>query len=164
MMTSTPASDDILLRDIALDDLPILFEYQNDPDANHMVAFTSEEPSDREAFIEHWTTILADDTRVKKAILFEGQVVGSIVKFELFGDPSVGYSIGKAYWGRGFASTGLTAFLISVTTRPLYARVVKDNSRSKRVLEKNGFVVIREDKGFANARGAEVEEWILRLD
>jgi hypothetical protein len=32
------------------------------------------------------------------------------------------------------------------------------------VLEKNGFAVIGEDKGFADARGEEIEEFILRLD
>jgi RimJ/RimL family protein N-acetyltransferase len=41
---------------------------------------------------------------------------------------------------------------------------VYDNIRSRRVLEKNGFVVVGEDTGFANARGAEVKEFILRLD
>jgi len=164
MTTSTPAQSDILLRDVTAEDLPILFDYQNDPDANYMAAFTSEDSSDQEAFMTHWAKILADMSVINKAIVVDGQVVGSIVKFKLFGEPSVGYSIGKAYWGRGFASKGLTAFLASVTSRPLYARVVKDNSRSKRVLEKNGFVVIGEDTGFANARGAEVEELILRLE
>jgi RimJ/RimL family protein N-acetyltransferase len=54
--------------------------------------------------------------------------------------------------------------LTNVKVRPLYARVVKDNIASLRVLEKCGFARIGEDKGFANARGEEVEEFILRLD
>jgi hypothetical protein len=32
------------------------------------------------------------------------------------------------------------------------------------VLEKCGFTLFGEDKGFANARGAEVEEFILKLE
>jgi RimJ/RimL family protein N-acetyltransferase len=49
-------------------------------------------------------------------------------------------------------------------TRPLYARVAKDNIASIRVLEKCGFTIYGEDKGFSNARGVEVEELILKLE
>ena len=48
--------------------------------------------------------------------------------------------------------------------RPLYARAAKDNIGSRRVLEKCGFVVIGEDKGYAHARGMETEEVVLRLN
>ncbi|HKB46638.1 MAG TPA: GNAT family protein [Ktedonobacterales bacterium] len=50
-----------------------------------------------------------------------------------------------------------------VTLRPLFARAAKDNAASLRVLEKCGFTIVGEGKGFANARGAEVEEFVLRL-
>ena len=58
----------------------------------------------------------------------------------------------------------LTALLRSVRTRPLYARAAKDNIASIRVLEKCGFTVSGEDRGFANARDAEVDEFIFRRD
>ena len=35
---------------------------------------------------------------------------------------------------------------------------------SRRVLEKCGFTVIAEVRGFANARGEEIDELVLRLD
>ncbi|MEO8446420.1 MAG: GNAT family protein, partial [bacterium] len=38
-----------------------------------------------------------------------------------------------------------------------------DNLGSQKVLEKCGFVKIGTDKGFANARQAEVEEFIYKL-
>jgi len=41
--------------------------------------------------------------------------------------------------------------------------VPKYNRASRRVLEKCGFAIIDEDKGFANARGREIEEWLLQL-
>ena len=162
-MTGLPTND-ISLRDMTADDLPILFEYQNDRDANYMAAFTSEDPYDREAFMAHWAKNLANESVIRKVIVSDGTVVGSILGFELFGQPTVGYSIGKDYWGQGITSKALALYLVEHTSRPLYARVVKDNSRSRRVLEKNGFVVVGEDKGFAHSRGAEMEEWILRLD
>jgi RimJ/RimL family protein N-acetyltransferase len=48
-------------------------------------------------------------------------------------------------------------------TRPLRARVASDNVASRRVLEKCGFRVIATDRGFAEARAAEIEELVLRL-
>jgi RimJ/RimL family protein N-acetyltransferase len=48
--------------------------------------------------------------------------------------------------------------------RPLYARVAKDNVASIRVLERCGFEVCGEDRGFSNARSEEVEEYILKLE
>ena len=45
---------DIVLRDVADDDLPIFFEQQLDSIANHMAAFTPKDPSDRDYFDAHW--------------------------------------------------------------------------------------------------------------
>ena len=48
--------------------------------------------------------------------------------------------------------------------RPLYGRAAADNLGSLRVLEKCGFVRVGSERGFASARGEEIEEVILRLD
>ena len=42
--------------------------------------------------------------------------------------------------------------------------VAKDNIGSNRVLEKCGFKIIGEVKGFANGRGKETEEYLTKLD
>jgi len=47
--------------------------------------------------------------------------------------------------------------------RPIFGRTAFDNFASQKVLEKNGFVRIGKDKGFANARQAETEEFIYKL-
>lgn len=49
------------------------------------------------------------------------------------------------------------------TERPLFARVAKDNTGSIRVLERCGFSRCGEDRGFAEARGEETEEWIYAI-
>jgi RimJ/RimL family protein N-acetyltransferase len=54
-------------------------------------------------------------------------------------------------------------FLELFEARPIGARVAKDNVASIRVLEKCGFEVAGENKGFANARGEETEEFIFKL-
>lgn len=150
----------IQLRNITESDLPILFEHQLDPDATEMAAFPSR---DRATFMAHWAKIMADESVLLKTILFDGQVAGTVVSFELSGEREVGYWIGKEYWGKGIATQALTEFLGYIYTRPLYAHVAKHNIASQRVLEKCGFMVAGEGEGFINARGERVEEIILKL-
>jgi hypothetical protein len=59
-MRLRPVADDLGLRDAVEGDLAILFDQQRDPDARHMAAFLSRDPSDWDAFLTHWTRILAD--------------------------------------------------------------------------------------------------------
>jgi RimJ/RimL family protein N-acetyltransferase len=151
------------LRDFTPDDLPIFFEQQLDPQANHMAAFTSKDPTDRDAFMAHWQKVCADEKIIIKTILSDGRVAGYVLVHGWFGEPEVSYWLGRDFWGRGIASGALRLFLVQVTTRPLYGRVVKDNLASLRVLQKCGFALSGEDRGFANARNAEVEELILEL-
>ncbi len=154
----------ILLRPTLPSDLPTLFEQQLDPEANQMAAFTSKDPTDRAAFDAHWAKIMADPGILIQTILFNGQIAGSILTYGGFGDLEVSYWLGKEFWGKGLATEALRLFLEIQTIRPLYARAVKDNLGSIRVLEKCGFVKVGEDKGFANARGMEVEEYIFKLN
>ena len=53
---SSPTSY-VVLRDVTASDLPIFFENQRHPDSNRMAAVAAR---DREAFMAHWATILAD--------------------------------------------------------------------------------------------------------
>ena len=153
----------ILLRDVAKDDLPVFFEYQQDPLANHMAAFTSKDPADLEAFMAHWARILSDDTVTTKTILLGDQVVGSIGTYVQSGETEVTYWIGREHWGKGIATDALSQLLEQVRVRPLHGRAAKDNLGSIRVLGKCGFAITGYDRGFANARGEEIEEVIMEL-
>lgn len=154
-------SDSVLLRDVTEDDLPIFFEHQLDPEATHMAAFPSR---DRETFMTHWDVLLGDDDLIKQTILYNGQVAGNIGSWETAGERDVGYWLGREFWGKGIATRALSAFLEVVQARPLYAHVAKRNDASRRVLEKCGFQIIREEKGFPDESGQDVDEYILRLD
>ena len=79
------------------------------------------------------------------------------------GKLEVTYWIGREFWGQGIATKALAALLSTVKTRPLYARAARDNIASLRVLEKCGFMIAGYERGFANARGEEVEEVVLEL-
>jgi RimJ/RimL family protein N-acetyltransferase len=158
-----PATGGVMLRDVATDDLPLFFAQQLDPAANLMAAFTAKDPADRDTFMAHWSRILGDDTITVKTILWEGQVAGHILCHGWFGRPEVSYWIGREHWGKGVATQALSAFLDHVRVRPLYARAAKDNIASLRVLGKCGFVIAGQERGYSNARGEEVEEFILEL-
>lgn len=129
-----------------------------------MAAFTSREPSDRDAFNAHWERILKDPLNVCKTIDVDGIAVGNLLCFPLFGKISVGYWIGKEFWGKGIATAALKTFLEELETRPLYAAAAADNAGSIRVLEKCGFVIYGSEMGYANARKEEIKEVLLRLD
>jgi RimJ/RimL family protein N-acetyltransferase len=158
-----PLPSGFALREVSEDDLPILFEQQLDPDANRMAAFVSKDPADKTAFVAHWRKLLANPAIVKNAILLDGRLAGSVASYPQDGRREVTYWLGKEFWGRGLATQALAEFIRRTAERPLGARVAKDNIASLRVLEKCGFVIRGEDKGFANARGEEIEEWILEL-
>src|SRR2546428_1084317 len=156
---------EILLRDVAETDLPIFFEHQRDAAANYLAAFTARDPNDKDAFAAHWKRILNDATVVVKTIVFEGRVIGNVAKFvdREFGKPEVTYWIGKETWGRGFAAKALSRVLRDLQVRPIHGPAAKENVASIRVMEKCGFAISGYGKGFASARGKEIEEVILEL-
>ncbi len=155
--------NEITLRPTEITDLEDLFLFQLDDDANYLAAFTSEDPTDKQAYFEKFTRLLNDPTVNQQTILADENTVGSIAKFERNGEAEITYWIDKTYWGKGIATTALRDFLSIETIRPIFGRVAFDNYGSQKVLEKCGFVRIGFDKGFANARRVEIEEFIYSL-
>lgn len=160
---STPAP--VELRPTVDEDLPLFFQHQLDPESNRMAAFTAADPSDWEAFQAGWGRILADETLVKRTILYHGQVAGHVLCFDAHWSArrEVGYRIDPALWGRGIATAALRMLLEEVRERPLQARAAADNAASIRVLQKCGFVRVGTERGYANARGEVIEEAVLEL-
>jgi RimJ/RimL family protein N-acetyltransferase len=153
----------ITLSETTIEDLEALFQFQTDQEANYLAAFTSKDPNDKTAYIEKYSTHLADPTINNRTIKVDGEIAGSIAKFVIENDAEITYWIDKRFWGQGIATTALKKFLEIERTRPIYGRVAFDNYGSQRVLEKCGFVKIGTDIGFANARQAEIEEYIYKL-
>ena len=153
-------TNNISLREVQESDLPIFFEHQRDSVANQMAAFPAR---DRDAFMAHWAKIMKDESVILKTILFEGQVAGNVLSFEMSGEREVGYWLGREFWGKGIATRALSAFLTQVQVRPLYAHVARHNVASRRVLEKCGFTLSGEEKEFSNLNGMPVEGLILIL-
>jgi ribosomal-protein-alanine N-acetyltransferase len=144
-------------------DLEFLYQFQLDKEAMYLAAFTPKDQTGLEAYVEKFTRFLQEPSIHMRTILVGETIVGSIAKFEIEGNAEITYWLDKNFWGNGIATTALREFLTIENTRPVFGRVACDNIGSQKVLEKCGFVKIGTDKGFANARQAEVEEFIYKL-
>ena len=154
----------VSLREVRDNDLPVFYSHSNQPEGIWMAAFTAKDPSDRIHFEAHWARIRQDPSVIALTVVGEGgEVVGSVGLYGPAEEREITYWIGREYWGRGAATAALRALLSVVPERPLRARAAADNGGSIRVLEKCGFVVTGRERGFANARGEEIDEVVLTL-
>lgn len=156
-------TDSLTLTVTEKDDLNIFFQFQLDPEANYLAAFTAKDPNDKAAYIEKFSRFLTDPSINMRTIKLNGEIIGSIAKFVMENEAGITYWIDRKYWGQGIASQVLKEFLSVEQTRPIYGHTAFDNYGSQRVLEKCGFVKTGMDRGFANARQEEIEEYIYKL-
>jgi RimJ/RimL family protein N-acetyltransferase len=159
-MTNTP----LTLTETIKDDLNAFFQFQLDEEANYLAAFTAKDPNDKAAYIEKYSKFLTDPAITMRTIKSNDEIVGSIAKFVMANEAGITYWIDRKFWGKGIATAALQDFLKIEKTRPLFAHTAFDNYGSQKVLEKCGFKKIGQDKGFANARQAEIEEYIYKLE
>ena len=145
------------------DDLQVLFQFQLDQEANYLAAFTAKDQNDIIAYIEKYTKFLGDSSINMQTIKVGDEIAGSVAKYVMENDAEITYWIDRKYWGQGIATSALKEFLNLEQTRPIYGRVAFDNYGSQKVLEKCGFIKTGMDKGFANARQTEIEEYIYKL-
>lgn len=144
-------------------DIGAFFEQQRDRVAAFMAAFTAKEEADYQAFLARWRTILGDGKTVVMTIVVDGQVAGHVVSFEDGEQSEISFWVAREFWGRGVATRAVRQFLEYLHRRPLYARTVRDNVASIRVLEKCGFAPVAPADRDADARRAEIDEVVLEL-
>ncbi|WP_242920543.1 GNAT family N-acetyltransferase [Pontibacter liquoris] len=155
---------DIKLSPTEVADLDSLFLFQLDKEGRYLAAFTPKDPTDKAAYLLKYTKLLHDPSVNNQTIIADDVIAGSIAKFVIEGNAEITYWLDRKFWGKGIATKALQEFLTIETARPIFGRVAFDNFGSQKVLEKCGFVKIGTDKGFANARQTEIEEFIYRLD
>jgi RimJ/RimL family protein N-acetyltransferase len=156
-------SGSITIREVESSDLEIFYEHQLDPESIRMAAFVGKDPKDRVAFDACWEKILNSSQNTTRTIVAEGQVAGHIACYPHGENMEVTYWLGREFWGRGLATQALNRMLHLVIDRPIFASAATDNIGSIRVLQKCGFRIVGKNKDFANGRGEEIEEYILRL-
>lgn len=142
------------LRPFGLSEAERLCSLINDWDVvrwlNHKIPFPYAR-ADSEAWIAHVRAQHAHAApRTFALALREGDaLIGCVGVDEVTGRiGQVGYWIGKAYWGHGFAAEACTAMtnyaFASLGLACLHAGVARGNSRSARALAKAGFTPIGE--------------------
>ena len=154
---------EVALRPVEDSDLDALFDQMRDPESVWMAAFTAKDPNDRDAFDAHMSKVRTAPDGTMRAVIRGGRLVGSIASFVRDGDTEITYWIDRSVWGQGVASQALALFLDMVSVRPVYARAASNNVGSLSVLQRAGFEIIGTEISYANARGTEIEETILRL-
>jgi RimJ/RimL family protein N-acetyltransferase len=157
------SNKNIQLTKTEKDDLHVLFQFQLNKEANYLAAFTAKDMNDEIAYIEKYTKFLTDPSINMKTLRVGNEIVGSIAKYVMENDAEITYWIDRKFWGQGIATSALKEFLTIEQTRPIYGRAAFDNYGSHKVLEKCRFIKIGMDKGFANARQTEIEEYIYKL-
>lgn len=154
----------IKLRPTKISDLDILFKFQLDKESGYLAAFMPKDPTDKSAYLNKYTKLLDDPKVNNQTITLDNIIVGSIAKFVMEGNTEITYWIDRKFWGQGIATKALKEFLTIETIRPIFGRVAFDNFGSQKVLENSGFNKVGTDKGFANARQMEIEEFIYKLE
>ncbi len=146
------------------EDLDAIFDQMRDPVAVHMTAFTAEDPDDRAEFDAHLHRLRTSPDITLLAITVNGVLAGTIASFPVGADIEITYWLDRAYWGQGIATAAVRAFLTTIPVRPVIARAASDNAGSLAVLRKTGFTKTGTEIAYANQRGKEIEETVLRLD
>ena len=132
------------LREVADADLDAFYEHQADRESYELAGVPTR---DREAFDAHWARLRSDPETLIRTIEAGGLTAGYVFTFIHGGERVVGYWLGREFFGRGLATQALAGFLEVVEERPLRATVAPANRASVRVLEKNGFRLLREEPG-----------------
>lgn len=149
----------LVLRALALSDAPQMARLAGDWDVARM---TSRIPYPYSAALaEQWMQALEPGEEVR-AITLEGALIGAVGYMpQPDGAAEIGYWIGKAWWGQGYATEAGRALVRHCFTKRGYTRLTcahfVDNPASCRVIRKLGFTPIDEAcLVWCDARQAEV--------
>ena len=143
-------TDRILLRHWQENDADVLYELAREPEVGKRAGWPPHQS--REESLEIIRTVFNNPTTWAIVLKETGQVVGamgygpscdcSLPARE--GEPTVGYWVGKPYWGMGICTEALRLMIGHIrqtTTIPsLISGHFTDNPASGRVMEKGGFL------------------------
>jgi RimJ/RimL family protein N-acetyltransferase len=158
------------LRPVRMSDAPAVACFMADTDVTRMLAAAPQPYLPIAA--EGWIMTLAARAPLGRDFVFaveragEG-LIGVIGAHDRGGDGfEIGYWLGRPYWGQGFATEALCAFVSEARgLGELGAGHFVDNPASGRVLEKGGFTYTGETENlFSFGRGVHVPSRRMRYD
>jgi RimJ/RimL family protein N-acetyltransferase len=151
------------LRRVRMSDAPRIARFCNDPGVGRMLAQTP--LPYLEAAAEGWLLTLSARRRLGQDFVFAAELDGEGLIGVLGADQRVqgefeiGYWFGRPYWGQGYGTEAVGAFVAEARRLgPLAAGHFVDNPASGRVLRKTGFAYTGEIKPlFSMGRGQSVD-------
>jgi RimJ/RimL family protein N-acetyltransferase len=153
----------LTLRPIVEGDLDDLVAGINDYDVARMTARIPHPygPADARAYFALQQATRRRSDAVRLTIDHDGRLIGGISLFSMPYRSELGYWLGRASWGRGFATEAGRALLEygfnGLNLALIHCLVALDNPASGRVQRKLGFRRIGFAVGRSLARGADVE-------
>ncbi|MGM9714490.1 MAG: GNAT family N-acetyltransferase [Prevotella sp.] len=147
---SQPSTESILLRRWQDSDADALFEYAKEPEVGERAGWPPHKS--REESLEIIRTVFNNPTTWTIVLKETGEVVGamgygpscdcSLPSRE--GEPTVGYWVGKPYWGMGICTEALSLMISHIRETTDITSLISghfiDNPASGRVMEKCGFL------------------------
>ena len=140
----------IILRRWSMSDLDDFYEYCKDPDVGPWAGWKPHESiEESRERLRDWVKPENEELKFALELKETGKVIGSIGievdghRRNMPGCKSLGYVLGKEYWGRGLMTEAVHA-AIDYAFRDMKLRMLSinhypANQRSKRVIEKSGF-------------------------
>lgn len=139
------------IRPIRMDDKDAVFSYRSDPEINKYLSLIPTSVDDIKTFISNSsTTFNVPGTWFQLVIIEKNthQLIGDIGIHFLTSDPhnkqvEIGYTLNKAYWGKGYASEALSAVIDylfnTLNKHRITASIDPTNLKSIQLLERLGF-------------------------
>ena len=144
----TLKTERLILRKLKKSDLDDVFEYSSDEEVPHFLLWESHKSKAvTKAYINRVIKWYKSGQFYDWAIEFNGKMIGlcGFSKIDILNDTAeVGYVLNRKFWGQGIATEAVKAVVNfgfrTLSLLRIEAQYVEDNIRSKRVLEKCGFV------------------------
>ena len=160
--TAELKTDSLLLRRHLREDAAVLFEiFGSDP---QMFAYSGWNPYQTPAMaaetVESYIKSYDDPHFYGWGIVYKEKLIGMIGAYDYDAEQSrieIGMSIGRAWWGQGFATEAVSAVLRYLTGHERIGTVcawcASDNIGSRKALERAGMKLVRSDKGALEISG-----------
>jgi len=153
----------LVLRRATYEDAVPMHRIMSDPVA---MRFWSTPPHQHFEQTERWiaSMVEADPSRDDFIATVDGRLIGKIGAWKL---PEFGFLIDPAYWGKGYASEGVAAFIEhrrALGSTELTADVDPRNLATIRLLERHGFVETGREAGTWQVGDELCDSVYFRLD
>lgn len=149
------ASENILFRDLQSADAISLYNIYSDKEAMKFRGSKAMESiADAHTFIRQQKWLAAGKMTIRKGVELRANqhVIGSVMyrfDIEQNGSCEIGYSIGRSFWGKGWGTAIVELLVKTAEDLPGISEVIawshKANTASVKVLQRNGFVQVKQE-------------------